>query len=301
MPFKSRFEPDELKILRVLNTLMDFTAKEKQYYLNLEKDFEGEVMFDLLTEELQSDCFIINDLLLEFNNTIFQIDTLIIFQEALSLFEVKNYEGDFYYQSERFYTKSGTEIKNPLLQLERSESLLRQLLQKLGLNLPIVANVVFINPEFTLYQAPLNEPIIFPNQLNHFMKKLDKNPSKLNERHRRLADKLVSLHLPESPYTRLPPYHYDRLKKSMICGECHSFSISIGERKIVCNECGCEEGVESAVMRSVEELKLLFPDKRITTNVVYEWCRVVESKKTIRRILKQNYIAIGKREYSFSK
>jgi hypothetical protein len=299
MPFKPRIEPDEIKILRLLNTLMDFTTKEKQYYLNLLKGFEGEVMFDILTEKLQSECFIINDLLLEFNNTIFQIDTLIIFQEAISLFEVKNYEGDFYYQTERFYTKSGTEIKNPLLQLERCESLLRQLLQKLGFNIPIEANVVFINPEFTLYQAPLNEPIILPTQLNQLMKKLDKNPSKLNARHRRLADKLVSLHMPESPYTRLPPYHYDRLKKGMFCGPCHSFSISVGERKIVCNDCGCEEGLESAVMRSVEELKLLFPDRRITTNVVHEWCGVVESKKTIGRILKQNYRVMGKKKYTY--
>ena len=57
--FKPRFEPVKLKILRFLNTRMNLTVKEKQYYLNLEKGFEGEVMFDTLTEELQSECLII--------------------------------------------------------------------------------------------------------------------------------------------------------------------------------------------------------------------------------------------------
>ena len=208
-------------------------------------------------------------------------------------------EGDFYFQTERFYTKSGAEIKNPLLQLERSQSLLRELLQNLGFNLPIEGYVVFINPEFTLYQAPLNEPITFPSQLHRFMKKLDMRRSKLNARHRKLADQLVSLHLHESPYTRLPNYDYEQLKKGIVCGECNSFSISVREKKLMCDSCGCQEEVESAVIRSVAEIIILFPDKRITTNVVLEWCKVVESKKMIGRILKQNFRVMGKKKYSY--
>ena len=41
-------------------------------------------------------------------------------------------------------------------------------------------------------------------------------------------------------------------------------------------------------MRSVEQIQFLFPERKITINTVQEWCRVIESKKTIRRILTKN-------------
>lgn len=41
-------------------------------------------------------------------------------------------------------TQYGMEVKNPLIQLSRCESLLRQLLQKAGINLKVKAHLVFI-------------------------------------------------------------------------------------------------------------------------------------------------------------
>ncbi|MCL6573060.1 MAG: NERD domain-containing protein [Bacillus sp. (in: Bacteria)] len=299
MALEPRSESTELLIMRSLNTRMDLSPKEKKYYFNLEKGYEGEVMFDQLTETVQSDMLIINDLCLESNNSVFQIDTLIISQETIYPIEVKNYAGDYRYDSEGFHTLSGNDINNPLDQVKRCNSLLRQLLQSHGYNFPVETYLVFINPEFTLYQAPLNPQIIFPTQLNRFIKKLNMTPSKLNGQHKKLADLLISLHLDESPYTRLPRYDYEQVKKGIVCSPCNSFMIADGEKKVVCAKCGYEERVESAVLRSVKELKLLFPDLKITTSGVHEWCKVVESKKMIRRILMDNYTSIGKRHLRF--
>ena len=107
---KARTESIELQILRSLNSRMDLSDKEKQHYFNLKKGYEGELMFDALTEKLQCDCLILNDLLLKLNQTIFQIDTIIIFPETIYLFEVKNFEGDFYYEGDRLYRKPKSEI-----------------------------------------------------------------------------------------------------------------------------------------------------------------------------------------------
>jgi hypothetical protein len=106
---------------------------------------------------------------------VFQIDSLIISQEAIYPFEIKSFEGDYYYKSEGFFfMASKEEIKNPLNQLNRSYSLLRPLLKKLGIYLPVEGNVTFVNPEFPLYQAPLGSILfIHPDdlpaaeQLNH--------------------------------------------------------------------------------------------------------------------------------------
>ncbi|WHY78868.1 nuclease-related domain-containing protein [Neobacillus sp. WH10] len=292
MAYKPRTEREEIPILRSLKARMELSEEDIWNYFNLKKGFEGEVMFDLLTEKLQSECFILNDLLLELNNSKFQIDTLVV-QDTIYLFDVKNHEGDYYYEKGDFISKSRKLMNNPLDQLKRCETLLRQLLQKYGFKLPVEAWVVFINPEFTLYQAPKHEQIIYPTQLNTLLKKLNMWTGKLNGNHKKLADLLVSMHLVESPYPRIPPYEYEELRKGIICSSCQSILPSVTGRKIVCGDCGCNEGVDAAVLRSVRELKLLFPDRKITTKGVKEWCGGIISKDVIRRNLNQNYKANG--------
>lgn len=301
MAFKPRCESEELKILRILNTRMDLSAEDKKNYFKLEKGYQGEVLFDSMTEKLQNPGHILNDLLLKVNNTTFQIDSTIIYQEKIYLFEVKNYEGDYCYDPEKFETITGYEVANPLPQLKRCASLYRQLLQNLGFNIPIEAYVVFVNPRFTLYKAPPNEPFIFPTQLDALMSKLNKQPAKLSNWHKKLADKLVSLHHVESPYPRLPPYDFSKLRKGITSKGCNSFKISVcsGEKKLVCGDCGCEEEFETAVLRSVMEIKLLFPDRKITTNCVHEWCGEIGSKKKINRILTKKYKRVGHGKFSY--
>jgi hypothetical protein len=212
---------------------------------------------------------------------------------------VKNYEGDYYYELDRIYKNNKSEITNPLIQLSRTESLLRQLLQNLGFKMPIDASVVFINPEFTLYQSPLNKPFIFPTQVNRYLKQLNKIPSKLNGKHKQLADKLISLTIKDSTFNQLPAFNYDQLRKGITCVVCHSFSNSVEGRKCICRECGHEEVTAEAVMRSVKEFKLLFPNLKITTNVIHEWCKVVHSKKRIKRILEKNYNIVGVHRWTY--
>ena len=299
MLYKSRSESAELRILKSLNTRMNLSDNDKQRYFSLQKGYVGEVLFDSVTSKLQCECLILNDLLLKQNNTTFQIDSLLIHSETIYLFEVKNFEGDYFYESDRLYKNSKSEITNPLTQLSRSESLLRQLLQNLGYTIPINASVVFINPEFTLYQTPLTKPFIFPTQINRYLRNLNNIPSKLNKKHKMLADQLISFHIKDSPFKQLPTYEYDQLQKGIPCAKCSSFTISVEGKKCVCNECGHEENVVNAVIRNVEEYKLLFPNRKITTNDIYTWCTEVKSKKTIQRLLEKNYSKIGIHQWSF--
>ena len=290
MLIKPRNIPMELQILRLLNKRIGLSDKERQYYLNLEKGFRGEQSFDVWLENLSDEWMILNDLMLENNNTIFQIDTLLISQKTIYMFELKNYEGDFYIDKDIWYASSGNEIKNPLLQLRRSESLLRRILQEIGQNFHIEAYIIFNNPEFTLYQAPLNSPIIFPTQLNRLLKKLNANTLKPNEKQKRVIEKLVSMHLVDPPLTRkLADYDYAQLQKGITCPCCDSFMNLFGKGKLICEACDLNEELESGILRSVEQFKLLFPERKITTTTIHEWCKVIDSKKTVRRILKKHF------------
>lgn len=295
MLLKARSESIELRAMRYLSTRVELTEKENYHYLNLEKGYEGEVKLDLLAESLQEERFIINDLLLEVNNSYFQMDTLIISQGVIHLLDVKNYEGDYYFESDKLFSvKTGREYKNPINQLKRSETLFRQLLQHLKQNFLVEASIIFINPEFTLYQAPMDLPIILPTQVNQFLRDLNQTPSTLNDSHKKLAQKLISLHQTKNPFTILPKYHYDQLQKGIYCITCRLFSVSVKNNDFVCGKCGAHEKIELAILRNVEEFKVLFPDRKITTQTIYEWCETDLNKKTFCRILKKNYKALGK-------
>jgi hypothetical protein len=294
MLLKGRTESDELLKYRYLNMRMELTEKEKFKYTNLEKGYEGEKKFDLLTEKLQEDRYFINDLLLEVNNSYSQIDSFIISQGVIHLLDIKNFYGDCYLESDKLYAvTTGREYMNPITQLNRSATIFRKLLQNHKLNYLVDPYVIFINPEFTLYQAPMNQPIILPTQVNRFLYDINKTPSKLNEDHMKLAQKIISLHQTKNPYTIFPKYDYNQLQKGIYCIACGSFHILIKNYDFVCGKCGEHEKIESAILRNVKEFILLFPEGKITTQSIYEWCKVDLNKKTVCRILKKNYTAFG--------
>ncbi|MGM0777687.1 MAG: nuclease-related domain-containing protein [Bacillota bacterium] len=261
-------------MLRILTSRLELPLKDKNQYLFLEKGYAGELHFDRELQNLHDDFIILNDLLLENSNTLFQIDTLLITGSTLFVFEVINYEGDYCIENERWYSlPSKTEIKNPLFQLQRCETLLRGLLKELGFHLPIKSHLIFINPGFQLYQAPLNISAVFPSQLKRFLKKLKNTPTAAKSRNSKLAEQLNSRCLKENPYMRIPEYNYA--------------------------ECGLKEKADTAILRCVNEFRVLFPDRKITTNTIVDWCGGVGSGKTVRRILVRNYEKKGRGKASY--
>ncbi|MCM3123085.1 MULTISPECIES: nuclease-related domain-containing protein [unclassified Mesobacillus] len=298
MAFKERNEPIILSKLRILNKRLALSDEEKRYLSNLEKGYQGELQFDAMTETLTSNCLILNELLLEVEKATFQIDTLIIFADTLYVFEIKNNHGDYLYKQEGLTsTTTGASMKNPLDQLNRTKLLFKKLLNQLGYNFKLQGSVVFVNPEFTLYHAQPELPFIFPTQIKRLLNHLNNQPGKVSTNHNKLASKLVSIHQTDSLSNKLPSFHYDELKKGITCLECESFAVTASHKFLECDDCGRRELIESAVIRTVSELMILFPNKEITSNTIQEWCKVINSKKKIRRILLKNFDTKGSKQW----
>jgi hypothetical protein len=121
----------------------------------------------------------------------------------------------------------------------------------------------------------------------------------LNGTHKKLANLLLASHKTKSANMRLPQYSYEDLKKGPTCAICDSFSLSIVGSRMVCRDCGFEEKVDEAVMRIVREIMVLFPEMRITTGLVWEWCDGVVSKKTISRVLKRELQQVGYGQWTY--
>ncbi|WP_277679087.1 nuclease-related domain-containing protein [Gracilibacillus dipsosauri] len=301
MIIKEREEPDELRIFSSLHRRRSLSEKEKKYFKSMQKGYTGEKHFDSLMKQLTCPHYLLNDLRFKHHNHFFQIDAILLLANEIYLFEIKNFEGEFYYDSEKLQMKKQIEVSDPLLQLQKSESLLRQLLQSHHYNIRIQGFVVFVHPEFTLYQAPLNKPIILPTQINQFIRQLNKMTSPLKRQSDNVAQFLKTMHIEKPPITNIPPYTFDQLHKGIPCINCHAFSLSVIGHHCICKNCGTKESIEKAVMRNVKEFKLLFPKEQVRTTMIQEWCDLIISKERIQRILGKNFHKESDKQWAYYK
>lgn len=298
---KMNNESKELDILFYLQRRMDLSGTQRQKQSNLLKGLEGEQqLYDLLIKQLPSSFEILTDLLLTNNGLEFQIDILLIGDDTIYVLEVKNYAGNFIIQKDNWYVASTrNEIRNPLHQLKRMEILLRNMLQQGKLHFSIESYVVFVHPEFYLYQAPIDLALIFPTQVNRFIKKLQSPTFSVTQRHKNVTDYLKNQRLHRSTYERLPQYTYKNLRKGIVCQECVRFLEVFNQRFVICPSCKTKELIESAVERNVMEFMILFPSEKVTTNTIHDWCDIIKSKKTIRRLLKLFLEPVGVKNHRY--
>ncbi|WP_409272628.1 nuclease-related domain-containing protein [Neobacillus sp. SCS-31] len=300
MILKERTESVELQCMRSLNARMELSESEKFYLSILEAGFEGEVAFDKLSAQLKEERYILNDLLLEANRSDFQIDSTIISEGIIDAVDVKYYKGDYVWKDGELYTKqTGHKCKNPFERLNRSNYLLNQFLRENKLNFLVRSTLVFIHPEFTLYNAPEDVSIIHPTQVNRFMAEMDSRPSKLNDSHKKLANILLTSNKDGGNYSKLPAYTYEGVKKGIFCGKCLCRMTTKNNLLLICGNCGCQEKIEEAILRSAKEFKILFPEIKLTAQSLKEWCQVNLSSRTYLRALQKHFKVLGKAKNTY--
>lgn len=292
MIIKEREAPHALKIMEALNNRMRLTQQQKNYFANLVKGLDGERRFDALIGDLPCEHIYIQDLTLKVNRTIFQVDSLLITRKAIHIYEVKNYEGEYILQSNKLVNcTTNKEILNPAIQLERSSTLMRQFLDERGISMKLEGHVVFVNPEFILYQSNRNQRYILPGMLRRHANDLNKEVGELSNLHRKCADVLCSENLLETPYSDLPEYTFDSLRKGILCHRCSAEINDLTGRLFICKACGYRETAQRSVLRHIREYLLLFSDSKLSTGVIHEWCDRTPSRYTIRTVLNKNFQA----------
>lgn len=291
-------EREKSKLLRGLNFLdrrLELNESDKRYLINLQKGYSGEQFFDASVRKvMDKEVIILNDLFLRNKGIAFQIDSLILTSDTLFLFEIKNYSGKYIRNADGFSTVKGYEVANPLIQLSRMESFVHQLLNEWHISTKIEANILFVDPSFSLYHARIEDPVILPNQVEEYLESINRKSKVLSKEQYYLASKFIKLHETEVPHDRqLPYYSYEDLKKGLSCKACGSFNMLITQRSCYCKSCFSKSSVEEVIMGNIEEMQFLFPDLKITTTNVSEWCGNPVHFRKVRRILKDNFIAVG--------
>ena len=290
MMTQKRGKPYDLLVLESLKNRMTLEHKYHVRYVNLSKGYGGESCLDDRIDKIKH-CIVLKDLSFTIGGVDVQLDTVIITSKGVILCEVKNYEGEFVYREESLYKlDSKIEIYNPLLRLPRSKLLLKQVLKELNYgHMPVEAVLVYVNPNFSLYEAPYFSHLVLPTNINSYFEQVEKNLEPLTHAHTILADKLCSLNQPKKYEDNLPQYKYEMLKKGMICLNCNSFIESLAPRhqSICCEQCGSREKVQEAIERHVKEYQFLFPERKVAVSAIKEWCGGMVPEKRIRQVLKK--------------
>ena len=286
-------------VLESVNYRMNLSSADKRRYQNQMKGFQGEQLFDQLINHPQQIGYIVNDLFLRNKDTDYQMDSILILNKQLIIYEVKNYTGEYRYENGSLFSKNGYSLQNPVDQVNRKKSYLNNWLLNNGYSYKTKAYVVFINSDFYIYNLPPTNAILFVGQLDrHFNTLVNMNQS-VNARDKKLAQALANQHNGNYRPDNLPSYSFNQLKKGIFCPKCFSFKHTDTRENRICTTCRHKEKIADAIYRSALEFQLLFPEIPISVSTIYEWCGGVYSKKRIKYALKTHMTCHNKGPKSY--
>lgn len=279
--------PTSLLLYEALHPRKNLSPREKQRYEQLHKGFIGEKKVKELLHSIQlANVIPLFNCLFDVEETEIQIDCILLTGDTIFLLEIKNYVGDYFLENDKIYSvQTKKQIRDPLIQLERADYLFNKLLEQLQVNMKVRSYVAFVNKHFTLYNASLQLPMIFPSQIKRFLQKIDANGSALMKSTEQLAEMLVRVRKEKSEYERLPEYDITQLKRGVFCKECFKKLERKGQQTFSCLHCIQDFHINDLIRHAIAQYHLLFPDKRITTKSITEWCGHVFSRVFVSKFL----------------
>ncbi|MGP6138583.1 MULTISPECIES: nuclease-related domain-containing protein [unclassified Jeotgalibaca] len=288
-------KPITLLIMEALHERMELGIEDKRYLGQLEKGFDGEFKFCERLTSMTCPHILLTDMSLnpKYAGQV-QIDALLLVKDSVIIYEVKNYRGDWIY-GEESYRNGEIEIPNPMIQALRSKNNFKNFLKEIGyVGINVEVCVAFVNPDFTLYQAPAAKNVIFVSQIKNHIARHDQYPRPIAFEFHELAVALRAAALPGKAFQKqIPAYSFESLRKGVRCGSCGSLAQRVSQRTHQCKRCGCLGLNNDGVVRAIEEFQLLFPGKRLTGRVLMEWCDGVLSNSQCKKIIKEKLTQNG--------
>lgn len=292
---KNREQSDLIRALRILDRRMKLSNESSQYLYSQEKGLEGEVRFDSYVETyLSGECLVLNDLLLSIRSSTIQLDSVIITQDTVYLYEIKNYKGEYQINAGRLMTINGQEVNHPLTQLNKSLVKIRQLLDDLNIQMEVKGAVIFVEPTFYLFNVEYSKSYIFPAQIEIHFKTMQSKLKKLSKTHHFLAQKLLDHQINSAPYQKqVPVYSYSDLRKGTCCPGCTEMSLQFTQRNGWCKRCQRWYTKTEIILYNVNDYRFLFPELKVTSSNIVDWCAQEISGYQIRRTLNSHFKKIG--------
>ncbi len=267
------------------------TISEELY--NTQAGFYGEVEYDRYMKEVRTDYphAILHDLYLQQDGVYFQLDSLFISPESITISEIKN-RADKIIVTEKptqflQADKQGEAkpFRNPISEVDRKTQFLERWLQQRNIQIPVKGILVFAYnnhmkiegepslPIFTSYEAPI-----------HFRAQTIQKPVLTASEIRKLANTLVLEHREFNPFPLLPSYRIESslLKRGVFCLVCKNPTIMAWTAlRWECRGCGTRN--KDSHLATIDEWFMLMPDK--LTNKNFSDFADIPDRHTAKRLL----------------
>lgn len=220
----------------------------EQLYHRLMTGYRGEIKVDRYLDSLglPSSIKVLKDLHLSLGKgNSFQIDTLIISEKHLCLFEIKNIAGDLYFQTNpnqliRRISGKVTKMDCPLIQLSNTTAYFEKWLAQRNLSFEVSGQVILANQQSFVQEAPLNAPISFMKMIPTILQEKESQPTIMSSTQLEELIEMIQLGQVEfNPYPLCEYYQIDPniLKVGQLCSSCNISLDYSNHKRRVCKKC----------------------------------------------------------------
>lgn len=206
------------------------------------------------------------------SNGKFQIDTLFICQYFVVILESKNIVGKLFFENDPPCLKRELDSGNqdpfpfgsPEIQVDRNIYLLREWLNKRGINIPIVGVIIFSSTKSIVMKAPNHTSVIYASNIPVYIRKLQRQKEYLTvTQMKEVAETIMQHNQPYIPFPMCKKWGIDpaELITGVKCDKCGRFEMIKKSNGWNCSNCG-----------NIDRLAHKY--------TVYEWFALVSKKIT---------------------
>ncbi|WJY26470.1 nuclease-related domain-containing protein [Sporosarcina trichiuri] len=265
---------------------------------NTQAGYYGELEYDRYMKEVRTahPHAILHDLYLHHDGIHFQIDSLYISPESITISEIKNRADQIKVTAKptQFLQvdKQGSTkiIRSPIAEIERKKQFLEKWLHQRNFQIPVTGIVVFAYNNQMIIEGEPSLPIMSSYDApTYFRAQIIENYLLTGAEIQKLANALIGAHREFNPFPLLSYYKIapDNLKNGVFCSDCKQPCVMMWmNRRWQCRSCGKRES--SSHLAAIDEWFMLMPGK--LTNKAFSKFAGIPNRHTAKRMLAQSML-----------
>mgnify|MGYP002508041714 CR=1 FL=1 len=296
MLYKPRKQPQIITGLKSLLKRLDYQhpvySVAAEHLRRNEAGFSGEQFFDKKIRDFKPNIphALIHDLCLNVNGIFFQIASLLITPDAITIFEVKNFAGKLTIKNDPTqFILGNTVISNPITEVERKEILLNKWLQIRDVSLPIRGMVALAFNNELQISGPLSHTVLPAQEIPILLYRLEIKQHAISTQNiQTLANMFVNAHITYNPFPLIQHYDFtfNDLKTGVFCPSCAQLGMIRARRSWSCLQCNYDD--RNAHLATLADWFMLMGPN--ITNQQFRTFANIQRSGTSKRLLQRAYL-----------
>lgn len=260
----------------------DFTERHKK----IAQGWYGEYLSDIWLKEFfngyagQYLC----DLRLNIDYQQIQVDSLLVLEDTVIVFEVKNLNFNLSYRDKKFYFTNGEPFTHLNNQLKKLETLIGKLIASYDPAISVIVYPFFVNTEQRIDGIMLDGDVLVAGNYKQVLDKYLYHGA--GSRELEIADYIFSKNV-VNDFDKKLEIEYSLVDKGIYCPACYKKLERETLRIFNCNKCVRKFSTAELLDSSIAQIQHLWSDKPITTRLLYEWIGEEINLRTIQRYVKK--------------